>query len=149
MQKNPEVTVEIVSHLYYGPLRAQHLVSRVARAVKVSEPTVYAVLKELTEGGLIEKYAWSRRNVAYTLSEKGRAVAEREHLDAVHDMLRLIGSESRRRELLVELLLEELLREAPEEMRTSSRARAALRRTVVEEVDELKKRIAGPARPTL
>ncbi len=149
LQKNPEVTVEIVSYLYYGPLRAQHLVSRVARSVKVSEPTVYAVLKELTETGIIQKYAWSRRNVAYTLTDKGRAVAEREHLDAVHDMLRLIDSESRRRELLVELLLDELLREAPEELRSSSRARAALRRSVAEEVDEMKKRLSGPARPAI
>lgn len=150
MIKNPEVTVEIVSNLYYGPLRAQHLVSKVARAVGVSEPTVYAVLKEITESGIVEKYAWSRRNVAYTLTPKGRAVAEREHLDALHDLLRHIGSESRRRELLVELLIDELLREAPEETRASARARAALRRSVAEEVDELKKRLAGgPARPTL
>ncbi len=149
MQKNPEVTVEIVSHLYYGPLRAQHLVSRVARSVNVSEPTVYAVLKELAAGDIVQKYAWSRRHVAYTLTDKGRTIVEREHLDAVHDLLRLIGSESRRRELLVELLLDELLREAPTDVRTSSRTRAALRRTVVDEVNEMKKRLAAPARPAL
>ena len=148
MFRNPEVTVEIVSNLYYEPQRAQHLVSKVARAVHVSEPTVYAVLKELKDAEIIEKYAWSRRHVAYTLTQKGREIAEKEHLSAVNDMLRLIDSESRRRELLVELLLDELMREAPDEVRTSTRARAQMRRTVLDEVAEMKKRIGLAPRPT-
>lgn len=147
MIKNPEVTVEIVSNLYYEPMRAQHLASKVSKAVHVSEPTVYSVLKDLAEAGLIEKYAWSRRNVAYTLTAKGRAIAEKEHLAAINDMLRLIDSESRRRELLVELLLEELLKDAPAEVRSSPEARAALRRTVLGEVVELKKRLSAQPRP--
>lgn len=146
--KNPEVTVEIVSNLYYEPLRAQHLVSKVSKSVGVSEPTVYAVLKELTDAAIIEKYSWSRRHVAYTLTTKGRSIAEHEHLDAVNDMLRLIESESRRRELLVELLLDELLRDAPEEVRGSNEARAALRRSIVGEVTELKKRLTVQPKPT-
>jgi DNA-binding PadR family transcriptional regulator len=146
--KNPEVTVEIVSNLYYEPLRAQHLVTKVAKSVSVSEPTVYAVLKELTDAGIIEKYSWSRRHVAYTLTAKGRTIAEKEHLDAVNDMLRLIESEARRRELLVELLLDELLRDAPEEVRSSTEARAALRRSIVGEVTELKKRLTARPQPS-
>ena len=148
MFKNPEVTVEIVSHLYYEPLRAQHLVSKVSKSVGVSEPTVYAVLKELTDAAIIEKYSWSRRHVAYTLTAKGRSIAEKEHLDAVNDMLRLIESESRRRELLVELLLDELLRDAPDAVKTSNDARAALRRSIVGEVAEIKKRLMGVPKPS-
>ena len=142
MFKNPEVTVEIVSNLYYEPMRAQHLVSRVSKSVGVSEPTVYAVLKELVDAAIIEKYAWSRRHVAYTLTDKGRGVAEKEHLAAVNDMLRLIESESRRRELLVELLLDDLLRDATPEVRGSAEARAQLRRSIVGEVADLKKRLS-------
>ena len=56
--------------------------------------------------------------------------------------------EARRRELLVELLLDELLREAPDEVRSSTRARAQLRRTVLDEVAEMKKRIGPAPRPT-
>jgi len=148
MFKNPEVTVEIVSNLYYEPLRAQHLVSKVSKSVGVSEPTVYAVLKQLTDAGLVEKYAWSRRHVAYTLTAKGRAIAEKEHLDAVNDMLRLVESESRRRELLVELLLSELLRDAPDSVKGSDEARAALRRSIVGEVAEIKKRLMAAPKPT-
>ena len=143
MFKNPEVTVEIVSNLYYEPMRAQHLVSRVSKSVGVSEPTVYAVLKELVDAAIIEKYAWSRRHVAYTLTDKGRGVAEKEHLAAVNDMLRLIESESRRRELLVELLLDDLLRDATPEVRGSAEARAQLRRSIVGEVADLKKRLSS------
>jgi DNA-binding PadR family transcriptional regulator len=149
MFKNPEVTVEVVSNLYYEPMRAQHLVSKVSKSVGVSEPTVYAVLKELVEAKIIEKYAWSRRHVAYTLTEKGRAIAKQEHLSAVNDMLRLIDSESRRRELLVELLLDDLLKEAPAEVRASPEARADLRRSIVGEVADLKKRLTIAPKPTV
>jgi DNA-binding PadR family transcriptional regulator len=146
--KNPEVTVEVVSNLYYEPMRAQHLVSRVSKSVGVSEPTVYAVLKELVDAAIIEKYAWSRRHVAYTLTDKGRGIAEQEHLSAVNDMLRLIESESRRRELLVELLLDDLLKDATPEVRASPEARADLRRSIVGEVADMKKRLSAAPRPT-
>ena len=149
MFKNPEVTVEVVSNLYYEPMRAQHLVSKVAKSVGVSEPTVYAVLKELVDAAIIEKYAWSRRHVAYTLTDKGRAIAEKEHLSAVNDMLRLIESESRRRELLVELLLDDLLRDAPADVRLSPEARALLRRSIVGEVADLKKRLTPAPAPVV
>ena len=148
MFKNPEVTVEVVSNLYYEPMRAQHLVSKVSKSVGVSEPTVYAVLKELVDAAIIEKYSWSRRHVAYTLTAKGRGVAEQEHLSAVNDMLRLIESESRRRELLVELLLDDLLKDASPEVRASPEARAELRRSIVGEVADLKKRLSAAPRPT-
>jgi DNA-binding PadR family transcriptional regulator len=147
MFKNPEVTVEVVSNLYYEPMRAQHLVSRVSKSVGVSEPTVYAVLKELVDAAIIEKYSWSRRHVAYTLTDKGRGIAEQEHLSAVNDMLRLIESESRRRELLVELLLDDLLKDASPEVRASPTARADLRRSIVGEVADMKKRLSAAPRP--
>lgn len=149
MFKNPEVTVEVVSNLYYEPMRAQHLVSKVSKSVGVSEPTVYAVLKELVDAAIIEKYSWSRRHVAYTLTDKGRSIAEKEHLSAVNDMLRLIESESRRRELLVELLMDDLLRDAAPEVRDSPEARAQLRRSIVGEVADLKKRLSVAPKPAV
>lgn len=140
LSKNPEVTIEIVTSLYYGPQRAKRLVQMVQENLDVSEPTVYGVLGDLAERGLVEKVVRSRRNVTYKLTDKGRDMIQSEHFDAIGDIMSLIKSSKRKRELLIELLIEDIMDGLPENWGTDERM-TALRRSMDEEVDLLKRRM--------
>jgi len=140
LPKNPEVTIEVVTSLYYGPQRAKRLVEMVQDNLDVSEPTVYGVLQDLAERGIVEKVVRSRRNVSYKLTDKGRDLIQREHFDAIGDILSLIKSSKRKRELLIELLIEDITDGLPEDWSTDERM-TALRRSMDEEVDLLKRRM--------
>ena len=139
LSKNPEVTIEVVTNLYYGPQRASRLVDMVQENLDVSEPTVYGVLQDLAERGFVEKVVRSRRNVTYKLTNKGRDLIQREHFDAIGDIMSLIKSAKRKRELLIELLIEDIMDGIPEDW--SDERKAALRRSMDEEVDLLKRRM--------
>jgi DNA-binding PadR family transcriptional regulator len=140
LSKNPEVTIEIVTSLYYGPQRASRLVEMVQENLDVSEPTVYGVLQDLAVRGFVEKVVRSRRNVTYKLTDKGRDLIQREHFDAIGDIMSLIKSAKRKRELLIELLIEDIMEGLPEDWGTNER-RDALRRSMDEEVALLKRRM--------
>ncbi len=139
LSKNPEVTIEIVTSLYYGPQRAKRLVEMVQENLEVSEPTVYGVLSDLAARGFVEKVVRSRRNVTYKLTDSGRDLIQREHFDAIGDIMSLIKSAKRKRELLIELLIEDIMDGIPEDW--SDERKAALRRSMDEEVDLLKRRM--------
>ncbi len=139
LSKNPEVTIEIVTSLYYGPQRASKLVEMVQENLEVSEPTVYGVLQDLAERGFVEKVVRSRRNVTYKLTDSGRDLIQREHFDAIGDIMSLIKSAKRKRELLIELLIEDIMDGIPDDW--SDERKAALRRSMDEEVDLLKRRM--------
>lgn len=140
LSKNPEVTIEIVTSLYYGPQRAKRLVQMVQENLDVSEPTVYGVLGDLATRGLVEKQVRSRRNVTYKLTDKGRDMIQAEHFDAIGDIMSLIKSSKRKRELLIELLIEDIMEGLPQDWGTDERM-TALRRSMDEEVDMLKRRM--------
>ena len=140
LSKNPEVTIEIVTSLYYGPQRASRLVGMVQQNLEVSEPTVYSVLQDLSERAFIEKVVRSRRNVTYRLTKKGRELIQREHFDAIGDIMSFIKSTKRKRELLIELLLEDIMEGLPEDWVTDER-KDALRLSMAEEVALLKRRL--------
>ena len=140
LSKNPEVTIEIVTNLYYGPQRASRLVDMVKQTLEVSEPTVYSVLSDLADRGFVEKVVRSRRNVSYKLTDKGRELIQREHFDAIGDILTLIKSNKRKRELLIELLLEDIMEGLPDNWATEER-KDALLRSMDEEVASLKRRL--------
>lgn len=137
---NPSVAIEIVSILYYGSMRAATLVKRTMEATGVSEPTVYSVLNELQEGRFIDKNKRSSRNVTYGLTDEGRDFLLKERFSAVDTMLKCVRSSERKRELLVELLIEDMLKELPENMRNEE-MRDALRRSTVFELEDVKKRL--------
>jgi len=129
LSKNPEVTIEVVTSLYYGPQRASRLVEMVQENLEVSEPTVYGVLQDLAERGFVEKVVRSRRNVTYKLTGTGRDLIQREHFDAIGDIMSLIKSAKRKRELLIELLIEDIMDGIPEDW--SDERKAALRRSMI------------------
>ena len=139
LSKNPEVTIEIVTSLYYGPQRASRLVEMVQENLDVSEATVYGVLQDLADLRFVEKVVRSRRNVSYKLTDKGRNLIQREHFDAIGDIMSLIKSAKRKRELLIELLIDDIMDGIPEDW--SDERKAALRRSMDDEVDLLKRRM--------
>jgi DNA-binding PadR family transcriptional regulator len=132
--------MEIVSILYYGSMRAATLVKRTMEATNVSEPTVYSVLNELQEIGFIEKNKRSKRNVTYVLTRPGRKFLMKERFQAVDAMLNCVKSTERRRELLIELLLDDMLAELPKEQQTEA-MKEELRRSMKFEIEDVKKRL--------
>jgi DNA-binding PadR family transcriptional regulator len=137
---NPNVAIEVVSLLYYSTLRAAALVKQTIEATGVSEPTVYSVLTELQERGFIEKNVRSTRNVTYTLTKEGRKFLQTERFSAVDTMLSSIKSPERRREILVELLMEDMLDDLPAEWQGED-LKEALRKSMASEIDDVKKRM--------
>jgi DNA-binding PadR family transcriptional regulator len=137
---NPSVAIEIISILYYGSMRAATLVKRTIEATEVSEPTVYSVLTELQERRFIAKNKRSKRNVTYSLTNDGRLFLKDERFSAVDAMMNCIKSPTRKRELLMELLLDDMMQELPERMRNDD-MRETLRRSMSFELDDVKKRM--------
>jgi len=137
---NPEVAMELISALFYGPQRSSAIVHQVMDAAAVSEPTVYSALHELVMMKMVEKEERSRRRVLYKLTEEGRKLLEKEHFGVIEKMLSTVKNSSRRREILVELLMEDILLELPEGMREKAK-KEMLRTQTAEEVEDLKKRL--------
>lgn len=138
---NPGVAIEIVRNLYYGQKRANQLVQETMKATSVSEPTVYSVLTELQKNGIITKDIKSKRNVVYTLTKEGKNLLLKEHFQAIDAMLTNVKDPSRRREILIELLMEDMLEELPGEWYSDEARREALRKSVGDEIDSVKKRM--------
>jgi predicted ArsR family transcriptional regulator len=89
---------------------------------------------------MVEKEERSRRRVLYKLTEEGRKLLEKEHFGVIEKMLSTVKNSSRRREILVELLMEDILLELPEGMREKAK-KEMLRTQTAEEVEDLKKRL--------
>jgi len=140
LSHNPEVAMELVSALFYGPKRSARIVKQVMDNMQVSEPTVYSTLHELVARKIIEKQERSRRRVIYKLTDEGRKLMEKEHFAAIDKMLSSVKNSNRRREILVELLMQDLLSELPAEMRDSVK-KEMLRTTAAEEVEDMRKRL--------
>jgi len=133
--------MELISALFYGPKRSSRIVHQVMSATEVSEPTVYATLHELVERKLIDKEERSRRKVIYRLTDEGRRILEKEHFVAIDKMLSSIKNPARRREILVELLMQDLINDLPAEMRSAVK-KDLMRSTAAGEVEDLRKRLA-------
>lgn len=133
--------MELISALFYGPKRSSRIVHQVMSATDVSEPTVYATLHELVARKIIDKEERSRRKVIYRLTDEGRRIMEKEHFVAIDRMLAGIKNPARRREILVELLMQDLINDLPAEMRSAVK-KDLMRSTAAGEVEDLRKRLA-------
>lgn len=132
--------MELISALFYGAKRSSRIVHEVMTATDVSEPTVYATLHELVARKIIDKEERSRRKVIYRLTEEGRKIMEKEHFVAIDKMLSGIKNPSRRREILVEMLMQDLIDDLPADMRSAVKT-DMLRSTAAGEVEDLRKRL--------
>ena len=132
--------MELISALFYGPKRSSRIVHQVMAATEVSEPTVYATLHELVLRKIIDKEERSRRKVIYSLTDEGRKIMEKEHFVAIDKMLSGIKNPARRREILVELLMQDLISDLPADMRGAVK-KDLMRSTAAGEVEDLRKRL--------
>lgn len=113
----PNEIAEIMMGLYNGSKRSKELPRLVP---SVSEPTVYTILKELTEKGFINKNVLGRRNVLYSLTEKGKTLVEEEYLKARETFVSLLRDAPKQKEIIAEVLLEEMLDELPDKWKSPS-----------------------------
>jgi len=130
----------ILTMLYESPARSKRLVEKVTEVEKVSEPTVYAVLKDLQKRGLVVRKYTNLRNVQYELTEAGRRLVEEEYLKAEKTLLSVLKNLQSRDRIVLELLLERVMKELPEKWRRAEN-KEKIRRLLKDEVDMLVKKV--------
>ncbi len=140
IENNPEIAIDIITKLFSGPMRASNIVKGVLETADVSEPTVYAVLKALQEKGLVDKKEHSSRNVVYSLTSAGRRLLEKEKFKAADTVLTALKNIPKRREILLELLLDDILKKLPDDWQEGDK-KAALRDSMTMELDALENRL--------
>jgi DNA-binding PadR family transcriptional regulator len=78
--------------------------------------------------------------VTYTLTKDGRRFLQKERFSAIDTMLSSIKSPERRREILLELFMEDMLESLPAEWQ-GEEMKAALRKSMAFEIEDIKKRM--------
>lgn len=131
---HPDETSKIITGLYVGPKRSSEITKLIN---SVSEPTTYSILKELEEKGFIIKLEKSPRNVQYSLTEDGRKIVEEEYAKAESTLVDLIRNTSKQKEILIQILVEDLVKELPSIWKTSEK-REVLKKYVANELEKAK-----------
>lgn len=137
---HPEAEALILVATYESPVRSKRLIEKVQALEDLSQPTIYNILRGLEERGLIRRMERSRRNVQYELTEKGRRMVEEEQLKARETLLAAMRNIQDPEEIVFDLILEDVLRELPEEWRTPGKKKK-LRMILEEEIEAAKKRL--------
>ena len=137
---HPEAEALILVSTYEGPVRSKRLIEKVQAQEDLSQPTIYNILRNLEERGLIRRIEKSRRNVQYELTEKGRKMVEEEQLKARETLLSAVRNIQDPEEIVFSLILEDVLKELPEEWRTPEKKKK-LRTLLEEEIEAAKKRL--------
>ncbi len=104
---HPDEIAEIITGLYHGPKRSNEISKQIDT---VSEPTVYAILKELEEKGFIQKIKKSKRQVLYNLTDRGRKIVEEEYAKAEETLIELVQNTPKHKEIVVEVLMGDLIK---------------------------------------
>lgn len=134
---HPEVSADILLQLYGSPLRSKNLQERIT---DVSDQTVYSILKELVDAGLVDRIERSRRNVIYQLTDKGRRFIEETQLNAERTLMSLSLDPKKQELILAKILVEDMVKDLPERFQTEDNKRK-LRELLLEDIDHCRKRI--------
>lgn len=137
---HPEAEALILVSTYEAPVRSKRLIEKVQALEDLSQPTIYNILRSLEERGLIRRMEKSRRNVQYELTEKGRRMVEEEQLKARDTLLAAMRNVRDSEEIVFDLIVEDVLRDLPEEWRTPEKKKR-LRTIVEEEIEAAKRRL--------
>ncbi|MBE0517174.1 MAG: helix-turn-helix transcriptional regulator [Methanophagales archaeon] len=137
---HPEAEALILVSTYEAPVRSKRLIEKVQALEDLSEPTIYNILRNLDERGLIRRIEKSRRNVQYELTEKGRKMVEEEQLKARETLLAAVRSIQDPEEIVFDLILDDVLKDLPEEWRAPEKKKK-LRTILEEEIETAKKRL--------
>jgi DNA-binding PadR family transcriptional regulator len=135
---HPEVSADILLQLYGSvPLRSKNLQERIT---DVSDQTVYAILKELVDAGLVDRIERSRRNVIYQLTDKGRRFIDETQLNAEKTLMNLSIDPKKQELILVSILVEEMVKDLPEKFQSED-MKGKLRKLLLEDVDHCRRRL--------
>lgn len=134
---HPEVSADILLQLYGSPLRSKSLQERITN---VSDQTVYSVLKELVDGGLVERIERSRRNVIYQLTDKGRIFIEETQLTVEKTLISLSLTPKKQELVLVSLLVDDMIKNLPEKFQTEDK-KSKLKELLLEDIDYCRRRL--------
>lgn len=134
---HPEVSADILLHLYGSPLRSKNLQERIT---DVSDQIVYSVLKELVDAGLVDRIERSRRNVIYQLTDKGRRFIEETQLKAERSLMSLSLDPRRQELILVSVLVEDMVKDLPERFQTEDK-KSKLKELLLEDINHCRKRL--------
>jgi DNA-binding PadR family transcriptional regulator len=137
---HPEAEALILVSTYEAPVRSKRLIEKVQALEDLSEPTIYYILRNLDERGLIRRIEKSRRNVQYELTEKGRKIVEGEQLKARETLLAAVRNIQDPEEIVFDLILDDVLKALPEEWRAPEKKKK-LRKILEEEIETAKKRL--------
>jgi DNA-binding MarR family transcriptional regulator len=137
---HPEAEALILISTYESPVRSKRLIEKVQALEDLSQPTVYNILRNLDERGLIQRIQKSRRNVQYELTEKGRKMVEEGQLKARETLLAAMRNIPDQDEIIFELIVEDVLKDLPDEWKSPEKKKK-LRRILEEEIEAAKKRL--------
>ena len=113
--RHPETSAYICIQLRRGPSRSKNIVKMVRAEFGISEPTVYLILKELSERGFIEKRTFSPKNVQYSLTDNGQEVVEEEFMNAKDTIIAAIERSPQRDGIEFEVFLADVRRKLKEQ----------------------------------
>ncbi|MBU7028572.1 MAG: winged helix DNA-binding protein [Theionarchaea archaeon] len=135
---HPEVSADILLQLYGSPpLRSKSLQEKIT---DVSDQTVYGVLKELVDAGLVDRIERSRRNVIYRLTDKGRRFIEETQLNAEKTLMSLSLDPKKQELILVSILVEGMVKDLPERFQTEDK-KSKLKELLLQDVDHCRRRL--------
>ena len=135
---HPEVSADILLQLYgSAPLRSKNLQERIT---DVSDQTVYAILKELVDAGLVDRIERSRRNVIYQLTDKGRRFIDETQLNAEKTLMNLSLNPKKQELILVSILVEDMVKDLPERFQSEDK-KSKLKKLLLEDIDHCRKRL--------
>lgn len=135
---HPDISADILLQLYGSqPLRSKNLQERITG---VHEQTVYGILKELVDVGLVDRIERSKRNVIYQLTDKGRRFIEETQLNAEKTLMSLSLDPKKQEYILVSILVEDMVKDLPERFRTEGK-KDKLRELLLEDIDHCRKRL--------
>jgi DNA-binding HxlR family transcriptional regulator len=134
---HPEVSADILMQLYGTPLRSKNLQERID---DISDQTVYSVIKELVDAGLVERIERSRRNVIYQLTDKGKRFIEETQLNAERALMSLSLDPKRQELILVSILVEDMVKDLPERYRAEKK-KSKLKELLLRDIDHCRERL--------
>ena len=137
---HPEAEALILVSTYESPVRSKRLIEKVQALEDLSQPTIYNILRNLEERGLIRRVEKSRRNVQYELTEAGRKMVEEEQLKARETLLAAMRNIQNSEEIAFDLILENVLNDLSEDWRAPEKKKK-LKAILGEEIEAAKKRL--------
>lgn len=104
----PKIATDVMVKLYNGPMRSKALTDSVTQRFSISEPTAYALLKELVERGLIKKDKVAPKNVQYGLTSQGQDAVEKSYLNLREGLISVLRQSPARDIIILDVFVSDV-----------------------------------------